>query len=67
MVSGLTGCHGEIVLSRVVVVANHDQERVPILYQPMVVKIAWEIALTRETALLETVQVFHLNFSNCCF
>jgi len=62
MVSGQTGNHGEIVLLRVVVVANHDQERVPILYQPMVVKIALEIRLKQEVVRLETAQVRYENY-----
>jgi len=37
MVDGLIGALGDLVLSRVVAVANHEQERVPTLHQPMVV------------------------------
>jgi len=38
-VSGLSGNHGEIAQSRVVVAGNHDQERAAILHQPMTAKI----------------------------
>jgi len=57
MVNGLTGSHGDLVQSRVVVVANHDQERVPILHQPMVVKTVLEIKLKLENVEQPHVQV----------
>ncbi|KAK3736194.1 hypothetical protein QZH41_002476 [Actinostola sp. cb2023] len=38
--SGRTGSHGALVLPLVVVAINHEQERVPILHQPMVEKTA---------------------------
>jgi len=57
MVSGLIGNHGETALSRVVVAANHDQERVPTLHQPMVVKIVLEIKLKQENVEQTHVQV----------
>jgi len=44
-VSGLPGAHGDLVLSRVAVVANHDQERAPILHQPTEVKTVLEQTL----------------------
>jgi len=57
MVSGPTGNHGETVLSRVVVAANHDQERVPTLHHPMVEKIVLEMPPKHEFVMTTLAQV----------
>jgi len=66
MDSGLTGSHGEIVQSRVAVVANHDQERATTQHQPMVAKIVLVIQLKQENAEKMLVQVRNPNNCSQC-
>jgi len=50
MANGLLGVHGHLVLSRVIMAANHDQGRVPTLHQPKVVIIVLEQTMKRNCA-----------------
>ena len=60
MGNGVSGVHGEHVLSHVVEDKLLEREHVPILIQPMVVWTVLELLVNLEHAIMTHVQLLHL-------